>query len=77
MTGRRDSFSKLDVTVILTGEEWFALLARIKCLLDGKTSLESAETLSRKGAKAYNRGMGKLQEQLLAASAASLQGGEQ
>jgi hypothetical protein len=68
---KRNSFSKLDVTVTLTGEEWFALLARIKFLLDGKTQLESAETLSRKGAKAYSRGMGKLQEQLLAASVQS------
>ena len=29
MTGRRDSFSKLDVTVTMTGEEWFTLLSRL------------------------------------------------
>jgi hypothetical protein len=82
MTGRRDSFSKIDVSVTLTGEEWFTILARINCLLKGMTRLESADTLSAKGAKVYNRAMGKLQEQLLAASAASCaslqqEGGEQ
>jgi hypothetical protein len=71
MTGRRDSFSKLDVTVTLSGDEWFVLLGR----------LESTETLPLNG-KIYVRGMGKLKEQLLtalAAGRANLQqeGGEQ
>jgi hypothetical protein len=62
MTGRRDSFSKLDVTVTLSGEEWFALLSR----LDGRG-------LSLKGLKLYKRAIGKLQSCVLAASCASLQ----
>jgi len=68
MTGRRDSFSKLDVTVTLSGEEWFAVLSRI-----------AGRDLSLKGAKIYNAAAGKLQTQILAASCASLQqeGGEQ
>jgi hypothetical protein len=68
MTGRRDSFSKLDVTVTLTGEEWFTLLSRLV-----------GRDLSPKGLKLYKGAIGKLQSHVLAASCASLQqdGGEQ
>jgi hypothetical protein len=73
MTGKRDSFSKLDVTVTLTGEEWFALLSR----LDGRS-------LSPKGMKVWATAARELQIQILnanmqAACKASLQqeGGEQ
>jgi hypothetical protein len=65
MTNRRDSFSKLEVPVTLTGEEWFAVLSR----LDGRG-------LSLKGLKIYKSAIGKLQSHVLAASCASL-GGEQ
>lgn len=56
MTGKRDSFSKLDVTVTLSGEEWFALM----CRLDGRG-------LSNKGLKLYKSACAKLQTQVLAA----------
>lgn len=65
------AFSDMDVSVTMKGEEWFALLARIKCLLDGKTKLQSFDTLSAKGAKAYNRGMTKLQKQIVAVAKAN------
>lgn len=65
------SFQTDDVAVIMKGEEWFAILARIQCLLEGKTKLESLDTLSPQGARAYNSGMGKLQQQILAAAARS------
>jgi hypothetical protein len=56
-----DRFGKRHVPVMLTGEEWFALLARI-----------AGRGLSAEGATIYNRAAGKLQEQILAASESSL-----
>jgi hypothetical protein len=52
-----DRFSKTDVTVTLTGEEWFALLARI-----------AKRPLSPEGAAIYHDATIKLQQQILAAS---------
>lgn len=59
---RRDPFSKLDMPVTLTGEEWFAVLSR----LDGRG-------LSLKGLKLYKGAIGKLQSQVLAANCARLE----
>lgn len=52
-----DRFGKTDVTVTLTGEEWFALLARI-----------TKRSLSPEGASIYNTAVGKLSQQILAVS---------
>ena len=54
------AFSDMDVSVTMKGEEWFALLARIERV-----------PLSAKGAKAYNRGMTKLQKQIVAVAKAN------
>jgi hypothetical protein len=70
MAARRDSFSKHDVTVTLTGEEWFALL----CRLGGRS-------LSAKGSKIYDAATSKLQSQIvgvsLSLSTGLQEGGEQ
>jgi hypothetical protein len=55
-----DRFSKMDVTVTLTGEEWFAIVSRL-----------ARKELSRKGAQVYLSAQDKLQEQLSAASEAA------
>jgi hypothetical protein len=52
-----DRFGKTDVTVTLTGEEWFALLARI-----------AKRPLSPEGARIYKVAVGKLQQEILAES---------
>lgn len=62
------TFSKADISVTLTGEEWFAILARLHAAIRGHTELQSANSLSAKGAAAYNRGMEKLQKRLVEAS---------
>lgn len=60
------TFSEADVSVTLTGEEWFAILARLDAAIRGQSRLSAA--LSAKGAAAYNRGMEKLQKRLVEAS---------
>lgn len=60
------TFSEADVSVTLTGEEWFAILARLDAAIRGQSKLNAA--LSAKGAVAYNRGMEKLQKRLVEAS---------
>jgi hypothetical protein len=58
-----DRFGKTDVSVTLTGEEWFAILARLV-----------NRPLSKQGAATYNKATEKMQVQLLAASDRSIKG---
>ncbi|MBR0693614.1 hypothetical protein [Bradyrhizobium lablabi] len=67
---RRNRFSKTDIPVTMTGEEWVALISRL-----------NGVSLSTKGLKVYRSATSKLQSQILTASGASLHaalhGGEQ
>lgn len=68
------SFSTDNVAIILTGEEWFSVLVKFNDLLTG-TNTPNDQLFSRKGWKAFTSGKAKLQDQLLAASAASTTSG--
>jgi hypothetical protein len=64
------AFRDDDVPITMTGEEWFALLAKFNDLLTGKATPHD-QLFSRKGRKAYASARAKLDGQLLAASSAA------